>query len=78
MSDKSLYSLVVTTNPIRDKLVVELVIAEDIVFEFFYENGEKKLAIYAGQEKSPLLTSAETFFKAIQDAMKDLDTFPKP
>jgi len=76
MSERNRYSLVVATNPARDKLVVEMAVGEDIVFEFFIEGGKRHLAIYVEHGKPPIETDADVFFEALQDAYADVKTLP--
>lgn len=76
MTERDRYSIVVANSPSLDSLVVELAIGEDILFEFFIEDGHIKLAIYAEEEKPTVITDAHIFLKAMQDAFQDALTIP--
>ncbi len=76
MSERERYSIVTANNMDRDSLVVELSIGEDILFEFYIDGGERKLAIYTEYGKPPIVTSADIFQEAVKDAYKDALTLP--
>ncbi|WP_156039324.1 hypothetical protein [Deinococcus marmoris] len=76
MSERERYGIVTANNMDRDCLVVELSIGEDILFEFYIDDGERKLAIYTEHGKSAIVTSADVFQEAIKAAYKDALTLP--
>ena len=65
------YSIVIANNPKRDALVVELALGEEILIEFYIEEGQRNLAIYTQQRREPIQTNADLFLEAFQDAMTD-------
>ena len=77
MSERARYSIVVTNNIERERLVVEMTIGEDLVFEIFRDNGKLSLAIYHEYGEPPVLTSADVFMEAIQSAYQDAQSLPE-